>query len=389
MTSGAPASGLPPLAGHRAIYDEDHAIFRDTVRRFASDRIAPNEAEWRTHGITPRGIWREAGALGLLCPQVPPAYGGLGLDDYRYRTIMSEEMGSSSLGFGLQTNVTADYILNFGTEAQKESILPGMVSGDTILAIAMTEPGAGSDLRSIRTTARRDGDHLVINGSKTFISSGQLCDLVIVAVRTDASEGGAGMSLVLVEASREGFRRGRNLRKIGRHGADTSELFFEDVRVPAGNLLGEEQRGLAHLMVELPKERLGIALSGLVDATRAYELARDHARERRAFGRAVADFQVNRFALADIRTELEIGWAFVDRCIVQQCEHRLSAEVAAMAKLWVSEMQGRVVDRCLQLFGGYGYMEDYEIGRLYVDARAQRLYGGTSEIMREVISRAL
>lgn len=379
---------LGPLAGHRAIYDEAHALFRETVRRFAVKRIAPQEAEWRERGMTSREIWREAGALGLLCPQVPVAYGGLGLDDYRYRTIMSEEMPCPSLGFGLQSNVTADYVLNFGSEAQKRAILPGMVSGELILAIAMTEPGTGSDLKAIRTTARRNGDHFVINGSKTFISSGQLCDMVLVVACT-GSDDAPGISLLLVEADRPGFRRGRKLRKIGRHGADTSELFFDDVRVPVGNLLGEENRGFAQLMVELPKERLGIALSGIVDATRAYQLTLDYARERRAFGRAIADFQVHRFTLADIRTELEIGWAFVDRCIVEQCAHRLSAEVAAMAKLWVSEMQGRVVDRCLQLFGGYGYMEEYEIARLFVDARAQRIYGGTSEIMREVISRAL
>lgn len=389
MSVVADAVRLPQLGGHRAAYEEEHLLFRETARRFARDHILPHEAEWRECGVTSRDVWRRAGEMGLLCPQVPPAYGGIGADDFRFRAVMAEEMHSSSLGFGLQTNVTADYILNFGTEAQKMSLLPGMASGDIILAIAMTEPGAGSDLRAIRASARRDGDHYILNGSKTFISSGQLCDVVIFCARTEGDDGKGGISLFLVEADREGFRRGRNLRKIGRHGADTSELFFDEVRIPASNLLGEEHRGMRQLMAELPKERLGIALSGIVDATRAYELALEYAREREAFGRRVADFQVNRFALADVRTELEIGWCFIDRCLAQQCDGTLNAEVAAMAKLWISELQGRVVDRCLQLFGGYGYMEEYEIARLYVDARAQRLYGGTSEIMREVIARAL
>ena len=380
---------LPRLMQHRAIYAEEHALFRDSVARFQAEHIAPHAQAWRDAGISPRDLWYDAAAVGLLCPQVPEVYGGLGIADYRYQAVMSEELRSSSLGFGLQTGVTVDYILNFGTEAQKRAILPKMVSGELILAIAMTEPGTGSDLKAVRTTARRDGDEFVVNGSKTFISSGLLCDMVIVVAKTDPDAGSRGISLILVEADRPGFRRGGKLKKIGRPGADTAELFFEDVRVPAANLLGEENGGFAHLMAELPKERLGIALSAMADATRAYEITLDYVRDRMVFGRAVADYQNTRFTLADVRTELEIGWAFIDRCIMEQVDRRLTAEVGAMAKLWTSELQGRVVDRCLQLFGGYGYMEEYEIGQLYVDARAQRLYGGTSEIMREVIARAL
>lgn len=382
-------SALPPLMRHRGIYTEDHALFRETVARFQAERIGPHDQAWRDAGVAPRAVWREAAALGLLCPQVPEEYGGPGIGDYRYQAVMSEELRSSSLGFGLQTGVTVDYILNFGTEAQKREMLPAMVAGELILAIAMTEPGTGSDLKAVRTTARREGDEYVVSGSKTFISSGLLCDMVIVVAKTDPAAGARGISLILVEADRPGFRRGRKLRKIGRPGADTAELFFDDVRVPASNLLGEENAGFAHLMAELPKERLGIALSAMADASRAYEITLDYVRGREVFGRKVADFQNTRFELADVRTELEVGWAFADRCIMEQVDRTLTAEVGAMAKLWASELQGRVVDRCLQLFGGYGYMEEYEIGQLYVDARAQRLYGGTSEVMREVIARAL
>lgn len=377
------------MLGHREIYDEEHALLRESARRFARDQILPNETAWRESGCTGREVWTKAGNLGLLCPQVPLEYDGAGLSDYRYQAVLAEELNSSSVGFGLQTGIAVDYILNFGSDAQKRSLLPGMVRGELIVALAMSEPNAGSDLASIRTSATRKGDRYIINGQKTFISSGQLCDAVIVACKTDPAAGARGISLILVEATAAGFRRGRNLKKLGRHGADTSELFFDDVEVPLANLLGKEHGGFAQLMKELPKERLGIALSGIVDATRAFEMTLDHVRQRIAFGRKLFEFQNTRFQLAGARAQLEAGWALVDRCIVQQTRGALSADVAAMAKLWVSEMQGTVIDTCLQLFGGYGYMDEYEICRLYADARAQRLYGGSSEIMREVIARSI
>jgi alkylation response protein AidB-like acyl-CoA dehydrogenase len=374
---------------HRAIYTSEQGEFREAVRRFARKEIEPFEVEWRERGITPREIWLKAGALGILCPQVPEEYGGAGLTDYRYQAILSEEIHSSSLGFGLQTGVTVNYLLNFGTEQQKRRWLPRAVAGETIMAIAMTEPGTGSDLKSVRTTAVRQGDDYVVNGQKTFISSGQLADLVILVARTSPNAGAHGISLLLVEADRPGFRRGRKLRKLGRHGADTSELFFDDVRVPASNLLGAENRGFMHLMKELPAERLGIAISGIVDSQRGFDLTARYVKERRVFGKRVADFQHTRFELADIQTELQVTWAFIDQCIVEQARGELTPDKAAMAKLWTTELQFRILDRCLQLHGGYGYMEEYEIARLWADARAQRLYGGTSEIMRDIIGRAI
>ncbi|MEE4212585.1 MAG: acyl-CoA dehydrogenase family protein, partial [Parvularcula sp.] len=344
-------SKLPPMLEHRAIYEEEHALLRDTARKFNEAHVEPNEEAWRASRKVPRDIWLKAGEFGLIGPQIPEEYGGLGLTDYRYQAVLSEEIRSPSLSLGLQGGIMADYLINFGSEDQKSTMLPALVRGELLMAIAMTEPGTGSDLRAIATRARRDGDHYIINGSKTFISAGQSCDVVLVVAKTKASDE-EGISLIMVEANREGFRRGRQLKKIGRHGADTSELFFDDVRVPADNLLGSENDGWVMLMKELPKERLGIALSGIADATRAFELTRDYVRERSVFGRKVADYQNTRFVLADARTELEVGWAFIDKCIVDQTHGRLSAEVAAMAKLWVSEMQGRVIDSCVQLFGG-------------------------------------
>jgi acyl-CoA dehydrogenase len=378
---------------NRPIFDEEHTMFRDAVHKFCTAEILPRMEEWDEKGIVPRDFWRKVGAQGLLCPQVPEEYGGAGAD-YRYLAVIDEEFaytGSSApAGFLVHSDICAGYILAHGTEAQKKTWLPPMISGEVIAAIAMTEPNTGSDLQGVRTTALRQGDDYVINGSKTFISNGQNADLIIVVAKTDPKQAAKGISLFLVEASRAGFRRGRNLKKIGLKAQDTSELFFEDVRVPAANLLGEhEGLGFIQLMQELPQERLGIALGAAAAAQRAYDLTVDYARERKAFGRPIADFQNSRYKLAELRTEIAVGWAFVDQCIDKHRRGKLGVDEAAMAKLWLSEMLGRVVDVCVQLHGGYGFMAEYQIARMYTDARVQRIYGGTSEIMKELISRNL
>lgn len=375
----------------RDVYLEEHEAFRSSIRGFIEKEVKPYHDQWEDEHIVPREFWLKAGAQGMLCPHVPERYGGPG-GDYRFLPIVIEEMfsaGGSGPGFAVHSDIVASYLLNHGTEEQKMTWLPRMVSGETIGAIAMTEPDTGSDLQAIRTTARRNGDEFVINGAKTFISNGQNADLIIVVAKSDSGVKARGISLFLVEATRPGFRRGRNLNKVGLRAQDTSELFFDEVRVPASNLLGADGAGFAMLMQELPQERLAIAVSAVASSQRAFDLTVAYTKERRAFGQAIGEFQNTRFKLAEIRTELAAAWSFLDNCIRHHVNQKLTATDAAMVKLWTTEMQGRVVDACVQLHGGYGYMMEYPIARIYLDTRVQRIHGGTSEIMKELISRSI
>jgi alkylation response protein AidB-like acyl-CoA dehydrogenase len=374
----------------RTVYDEDQAVFRDQIRRFFGHSLVPHLDRWESQGIVDREFWLAAGEAGLLCPTVAPEYGGLGLD-YRYNAIIDEELAyaGSSTGLSLQSDIVVSYIARYGSEEQKRRWLPRMISGQVITAIAMTEPGAGSDLQGIRTTARRDGDGYVVSGSKTYITNGQLADLVIVVAKTDPSAGAKGISLILVESDREGFARGRNLDKIGQHSADTSELFFNEVRVPLSNCLGEEGRGFAYLMSELPQERLSIAISAQASAQRAFDEAVAFTKERKAFGKTVFDFQNTRFTLADMAAKLQVGWAHLDWAIARHVAGELTTSEASAAKLFHSELLNEIADKALQLHGGAGYMNEYMIARLWRDARVTRIFGGASEIMKEVVARAL
>ncbi|MFE9320736.1 acyl-CoA dehydrogenase family protein [Nocardia sp. NPDC052278] len=376
----------------RTILEPEHEQFRQTARTFYEKECVPYVDEWEKAGHTSRDVWLRAGELGLLCWEAPEEYGGAGIKDFRFNAVLNEEYwltGSVGVGFGVQNDILMPYFLELTTEEQRQRWLPGMVSGELITAIAMSEPGAGSDLRGIRTTARRDGDHYVINGSKTFISNGLLCDLVVVACKTDPEAGHKGVSLIVVEAGTPGFTKGRKLDKIGQHSADTAELHFEDVRVPVENLIGEENKGFYHLMRNLPKERLGIAVHAVAGAQRAYNLTLPYARERQAFGQPIGAFQVNRHALAEMQTKLEVMWTYLDQCIAALNAGELTAQEAAGAKWWTTETQWEILDRCLQLHGGYGYMNEYEIARLWRDARVQRVYGGTNEIMKDLIGRSM
>lgn len=375
----------------RTLFTPEHDLFRQSVRTFMEREIAPHREAWEDAGMVSRDAWRKAGAAGFLCPTMPEEYGGAGVDRL-YSAILIEEtarIGASGPGFGLHSDIVAPYILNYGTEAQKRKWLPPMARGEVIGAIAMTEPGAGSDLQGIRTSAVRDGDELVINGQKTFITNGQLCDLVILVTKTDPKAGAKGTTLVLVEGDRAGFTKGRNLKKIGLKAQDTSELFFNDVRVPVSNILGGEGQGFYRLMQELAWERMQIAIRNAAVAEAVLEETVAYVNQRKAFGRAIGDFQNTRFKLAEAKTEVEIGRVFVDRCLDLVVKNELDAASAAMAKLWVSEMVGRVIDQCLQFHGGYGYMWEYSIARHYVDARVQRIFGGSNEIMKEIIARSL
>lgn len=377
---------------NRASYSSDHELFRANVRRFFGENLEPNIEQWETDAIIPRSFWEKAGVNGFLCCGVPEEYGGPGADTL-YNMVMAEEtgyaIGGGSVGFSIQTDIVAYYLLHAATERQKQYWLPQMVTAEKIAALGMTEPGCGSDLKAVRTTAVRDGDEYVINGQKTFITNGQNCDFVLLACSTDPSKRAKGISLIIVETDRAGFQRGRNLGKIGQKAADTSELFFSDVRVPLGNLVGEEGGGFAIMMRELPRERITIACRAHAEAQRAFEMTVDYVKERKAFGQAIAEFQNTQFILAEIKTNLSVGWAYLDQCIKKMDEGTLTPEEGAMAKLWATENEGRVVDQCLQLFGGYGYMKEYPISRSFVDARVRRIYGGTSEIMKLVIARTL
>lgn len=377
----------------RSIYNQEHVMFRDAVRGFIRAEIAPHFERWEESGIVDRSYWQKGGAAGLLCPQVPEEFGGVG-GSFKHNAIIIEEIGYAGYAgpmtdFSVHSDVCAGYLLNAGSEEQKQKWLPRMISGETVCAIAMTEPGTGSDLQGIQTRAVRDGDVYRINGAKTFISNGQHCDLVIVVARTSDAPGAKGLSLILVETDRPGFERGRKLDKLGHLSADTSEMFFDNLEVPVSNLLGGESRGFAILMTELPQERLAIAIQSMAAAQRAFDITCDYVQQRKAFGKTVGDFQNTRFKLADLKADLMVGWAFIDQCLEQHDRDALGALEASTAKLWCTEMHGRVVDQCLQFHGGYGFMREYEICRLYADARVQRIYGGTSEVMRELISRNL
>ncbi|WP_435418707.1 acyl-CoA dehydrogenase family protein [Parerythrobacter aurantius] len=375
---------------NRFAYNEDHEAFRDTVRKVFAQHLEPHLDEHEKNGIVPREVWKAVGEAGLLCPTVKEENGGLGLD-FGFNCVLCEELSylGSSAGFTLQSDITANYFERLGSDEQRAKYLPGMVSGDIITAIAMTEPGAGSDLQGIRTTAIEDGNHLVINGSKTYITNGQNADCVIVVAKTDPSQGARGTSLVLVDAGTPGFERGRNLDKIGQHSADTSELFFNDVRVPKTNILGQEGRGFIHLMEELPQERLGIAVGAQASAQRAFDEAVKFTKDRKAFGKTVFDFQNTKFTLADLKAKLQVGWAHLDWAISRHLKGELTTDEASAAKLWHTDLQWEMVDACLQLHGGAGYMNEYPIARLWRDARVTRIFGGTNEIMKEVISRSI
>jgi long-chain-acyl-CoA dehydrogenase len=377
---------------NRPLMQAEHDLFRTTVRAFLGECVSPYHLDWERAGIVPRGVWLEAGRIGLLGLGIPEAYGGTPDADFRYNVVLNEEIaraGATGLGFPLQVDIVAPYLLRLATEEQRQRWLPRFCSGELITAIAMTEPGAGSDLQGISTRAVPDGHGWRVSGQKTFITNGINADLVVVVARTDAKAGHRGLSLMCVEAGMPGFERGRNLDKIGLHAQDTAELFFDDVLVPEENLLGTVGHGFAYLMENLPRERLSIAVSAIAGSEAALAMTLEYARERKAFGKPIGSFQHNRFMLAEIATELTVARAFVDRCIEEHIAGRLTPEEAAMAKWWTTEQHTKVVDRCLQLFGGYGYMMEYPIARLYLDARVQTLYGGTTEIMKEIIGRSL
>ena len=379
----------------RILFTGEHDLFRASFRQFVDKEIAPHHLEWEEAGIVDRELFRAAGSHGFLGMAVPEEYGGGGTTDFRYNLVIAEEtqragVSGAGLGISLHNDICLPYFLRYANDEQRARWLPGIVSGELITAIAMTEPAIGSDLASMTTTALRDGDAYVVNGSKTFITNGINADLVITAVKTDPSERHRGMSLLVLERGMEGFERGRNLHKLGLHSQDTAELFFTDVRVPAANLLGaEEGQGFFQLVGNLPQERLSIAMAGVAAARAAFDMTLTYVKERRAFGQPVGSFQHSRFVLAELATEIEIGQTFIDRCVLALNDGTLSPEEAAMAKWWCTELQKRAVDQGLQLHGGYGYMSEYPIARAYADARVTTIYGGTTEIMKEIIGRSL
>ena len=375
----------------RTLFTSDHESFRDSFRRFADREIAPFHAQWEEQGFVDREVWHKAGANGFLCMTMPEAYGGSAADKL-YSVVQMEELargGYSGIGYGLHNEIVAPYLLHYGSDAQKRKYLPAMASGDMIGAIAMSEPAAGSDLQGVKTTAIRHGDHYVLNGSKTFITNGWHADLVIVVAKTDPAAGAKGTSLLLVERGMPGFETGQRLKKMGLKAQDTSELFFNDVKVPLGNLLGPENRGFISLMEQLPWERLQIAIGAAAKSQAAIEWTLAYVKDRKVFGQTVAHFQNTRFKLAELQTQVQIAQVFVDKCLELLLKDQLDTATASMAKYWVSDLENQVMDECVQLFGGYGYMLEYPIARAFVDARVQRIYGGTNEIMKEVIARAM
>ncbi len=376
----------------RTLFGPEHEDFRKTVRRFYEEEVVPHREAWEAQQHVDREVWNKAGELGLLCVTMPEKYGGLGVDR-SYSVILMEEQsysGDSGTGFSLHSDIVANYINNFGNEAQKSTWLPKMATGEIIGAIAMTEPGTGSDLQSVKTTAEADGDDYVINGSKIFITNGYLSDLVVVVAKTaNTGEGAKDISLILVEANREGFTKGKPLQKVGMKAQDTCELFFDNVRVPKSNVLGAEGMGFIMLMKELAWERLIIAITSVAGAEAAMKNTLDYVRNRKVFGKAVANYQNTRFKLAEMKAQLSIARVYVDRCIELQLSNKLGVEDAACAKYWTSDLMMKVIDECLQLHGGYGYMLEYPVARAWIDSRAQRIYGGTNEIMKELIARTL
>lgn len=375
----------------RTLFTEEHEMFRASVRRFLEREVLPYHDQWEEQGYVDREVWLKAGENGFLCPTMPEEYGGAGVDKM-YSVVLKEEVArvnATGLGFSLHSEIVAPYILRYGSEEQKARILPAMATGEVIGAIAMSEPGAGSDLQAIKTTALRKGDHYLVNGSKTFITNGWNADLVITVAKTQPDLGAKGTSLLLVEGGMEGFSKGKRLKKIGMKAQDTSELFFDDVRVPAENLLGAENQGFIYLMQELPWERLQIAISGVASAQAAIDWTIDYVKQRQTFGKSVASFQNTRFKLAELQSQVQVAQVFVDQCTALLMEEKLDVATAAMAKYWVSELQCKVIDECLQLHGGYGFMWEYPIARAWADSRVQRIYGGTNEIMKEVIARSM
>jgi acyl-CoA dehydrogenase len=376
-----------------ALHSDELTLFRDMARRAFEKEIEPHFEAWEDEHIVPRELWNTLGQAGLLCPDMPEEYGAAGTDPHITLMLIEElsrmGFGGIACGYGIHSNIVAPYLNHFGTEAQKLHWLPKMVSGEAVGALAMTEPGAGSDVQGIRTNAVRDGDEWVLNGSKVFITNGIHADLIIVAAITDPGKGAKGTSLFLVDAALEGFSKGKKIEKIGQHTSDTAELFFNDVRLPADALLGEENKGFVIMMTELPRERLGIAAQAVASAEGALAITIDYVKERKAFGQAVGAFQNSRFTLADVKTRITLNRCFYDACTVAYSRGELGADEAAMLKLASTEMQCEVIDQCLQLFGGYGFTVEYPISRFYTDARIQRIYGGTSEIMRELVARTM
>jgi acyl-CoA dehydrogenase len=375
----------------RTLFSPEHELYRDQVRRFVEREVTPHHPQWEKDGIVPRSVWAAAGEAGLLLPAIPDEYGGGG-GDRLHSTIVMEELasaGATGPGFGLHSDIVAPYILSYGTEEQKQRYLPRMAKGEVIGAIAMSEPGAGSDLQGVRTTAMPRGNGYVLNGQKTFITNGQNADVVIVVAKTDPTLGAKGITLFLVDGGLPGFSKGRNLEKLGMHAQDTSELFFQDVELSGDSRLGAEGQGFIMLMKELAWERLQIAIGGIAAAEAALKWTIDYARQRKVFGQTVFDFQTTKHKLAELKTEVQVGRIFVDRCIQQMMDGSLDPTTAAMAKYWITDLQCKVMDQCVQIHGGYGYMTEYPITRAYADARVQRIYGGTNEIMKELISRAL
>jgi alkylation response protein AidB-like acyl-CoA dehydrogenase len=380
----------------RKHYEAEHLAFGDAFRTFVDKTISPHYLDWEKAGITPREVFAEAGKGGFLGMAIPEEFGGGGVDDFRFNQMIGEQIGAAGiggtgLGMGLHNDICLPYFLSYADDEQRKRWLPGIASGELITAVAMTEPGIGSDLAGMRTRAVRDGDSYVVNGSKTFITNGINADLVITAVKTgdNPDDRRGGMSLLILERGMDGFERGRNLDKLGLHSQDTAELSFTDVRVPVENLLGNEGSGFAQLSEKLPQERLSIAVSGVSEATAALRETTQYVQDRKAFGKPISSFQNSKFVLADCATEIEVAQAYVDRCVDRLNSKELDAADAAKAKLFCTELQGRVVDRCLQLHGGYGYMTEYPISRRYADARVTRIYGGTSEIMKSVVSKSM
>ena len=378
----------------RTIFEPEHHLFRDAFGAFVAKEITPHFEEWEAAGLTPHDLLAKAGEHGFVGMQIPEEHGGGGVNDFRYNLIVAEEIAKagvqgSGLMISLHNDICTPYFLHLTNDEQKKRWLPSIASGRAVTAIAMTEPGIGSDLASMATTAVRDGDVYIVNGSKTFITNGQNSDLVITAVKTDPSLKHKGMSLLVIERGMAGFERGRNLAKVGMHSQDTSELFFSDVRVPVANRLGDEGHGFMHLVHNLPQERLSIGMMGIAVAAAALDWTVAYVKERKAFGQPIGSFQNTRFTLAEIKTEVEIGQVFIDRCVTELNAGTLTADEAAMAKWWCTELQKRVVDRCVQLHGGYGYMLEYPIARAYVDSRVTTIYGGTTEIMKEIVGRSM
>lgn len=372
--------------------NDEHIMFRDAVREFVKREIVPYHEQWEKDGLVSRDVWLKAGENGFLCMDVPEKYGGLGVDDYRYNAIFIEELarvGASGPGFGITNELVVPYMLAFATEEQKERWLPKMASGEYITSLAMSEPNAGSDLQGIQTTAIKQGDYYVVNGQKTFISNGIMNDLAIVACKTTPGAGAAGISLIVVERGMEGYERGRNLEKMGRHAQDTAELFFKDVHVPLENLLGGEGKGFYHMMHNLPQERLVIALGAFVAAEAAFDLTVEYCKSRTAFGRPIGKFQNSRFKLAEMKSELTVGRIYLDDCIMKQVDGTLTDVEAAMCKQWCTDIAKRIIDDCVQLHGGYGYMLEYQVAKFYLDVRVDPIHGGTNEIMKEIVGRSL